>query len=62
MVEIVGVRFMQAGKIYYFDPTNRKFEVGDKVIVPPASTRKQAKENVEKYPDGYDWWFRYRDL
>jgi len=36
MVEIVGIRFMQAGKIYYFDPTNIKFNVGDKVVVETA--------------------------
>lgn len=36
MVEIVGVRFMQAGKIYYFDPTNKKFDVGDRVVVETA--------------------------
>ncbi|HKK95253.1 MAG TPA: stage 0 sporulation family protein [Anaerovoracaceae bacterium] len=36
MIEIVGIRFMQAGKIYYFDPTNIKFNVGDKVVVETA--------------------------
>ena len=36
MVEIVGIRFMQAGKIYYFDPTDIKFNVGDKVVVETA--------------------------
>ncbi len=36
MVEIVGIRFMQAGKIYYFDPTDIKFSVGDKVVVETA--------------------------
>ena len=36
MVEIVGIRFMQAGKICYFDPTNIKFNVGDKVVVETA--------------------------
>jgi len=33
MVEIVGVRFKQVGKIYYFDPIGLKFEQEDGVIV-----------------------------
>ena len=33
MVEIVGVRFRKAGKIYYFDPTGLSLGVGEKVIV-----------------------------
>ena len=32
-VEIVGVNFREAGKIYYFSPEKLKFAVGDKVIV-----------------------------
>ncbi|MBE6700294.1 MAG: stage 0 sporulation protein [Ruminococcaceae bacterium] len=31
--EIIGVRFKEVGKIYYFDPAGLKFSVGDKVIV-----------------------------
>lgn len=33
MTEIIGVRFKEVGKVYYFDPTNIKFKEGDKVIV-----------------------------
>jgi len=33
MVKIVGVRFRQAGKIYYFSPGDLKIEVGQHVIV-----------------------------
>ncbi len=33
MPTIVGVRFRNAGKIYYFDPTNIQFSRGDGVIV-----------------------------
>lgn len=33
MVEIVGVRFRKAGKIYYFDPKGLRLSVGTKVIV-----------------------------
>lgn len=33
MSEVIGVRFKKAGKMYYFDPSDTKFEVGDGVIV-----------------------------
>ncbi len=33
MVKIIGVRFRNAGKIYYFDPKNYKLRAGDHVIV-----------------------------
>lgn len=33
MVKIVGVRFRNAGKVYYFDPKNYKIKSGDHVIV-----------------------------
>lgn len=33
---ICGVRFKNVGKIYYFDPKNIEFKVGDKVIVETA--------------------------
>ncbi len=33
MTKVVGVRFRQAGKIYYFDPKNLKMEQGSHVIV-----------------------------
>lgn len=36
MVKIVGVRFRNAGKVYYFDPKNYKIEPGDHVIVETA--------------------------
>ena len=32
-VEIVGINFREAGKIYYFDPKDIKFSSGDRVIV-----------------------------
>ena len=32
-VEIVGINFREAGKIYYFAPAGAKFSVGEKVIV-----------------------------
>ena len=33
MAEIVGIRFKEVGKIYYFDPNGAKFEKGDFAIV-----------------------------
>jgi cell fate regulator YaaT (PSP1 superfamily) len=33
MYKVVGVRFKEAGKIYYFDPTDIELKVGDDVIV-----------------------------
>ncbi|MBF7096105.1 PSP1 domain-containing protein [Alkalibacter mobilis] len=36
MVNVVGVRFKKAGKIYYFDPHNLKLEKDDNVIVETA--------------------------
>lgn len=33
MAEVIGVRFKEVGKIYYFDPKNENFKIGDKVIV-----------------------------
>ena len=36
MAEIFGVRFKDVGKVYYFDPSGKKFELEDKVIVETA--------------------------
>ena len=36
MVKIVGVRFRNAGKVYYFDPKGYKMKPGDHVIVETA--------------------------
>ncbi len=33
MAEVVGVRFKENGKIYYFDPDNKEFQKGEKLIV-----------------------------
>lgn len=33
MIEVIGVRFNNAGKIYYFDPDGKKFGYGSNVIV-----------------------------
>ena len=36
MAEIVGVRFKEVGKVYYFDPDGHTLKKGDKVIVETA--------------------------
>ena len=35
-VEVVGVRFRQAGRIYFFAPAGHKFAIGDRAIVDTA--------------------------
>ncbi len=35
-VEVIGVRFREAGKVYYFDPSGKKVEKGTAVIVETA--------------------------
>ena len=36
MTKVIGVRFRNAGKIYYFDPANMNISTGDHVIVETA--------------------------
>ncbi len=36
MTEVIGVRFKDAGKVYYFAPGNNKVQVNEKVIVETA--------------------------
>lgn len=36
MAEVVGIRFKEVGKIYYFDPDSMIFKKGDKAIVETA--------------------------
>lgn len=36
MTEVIGVRFKEVGKVYFFDPDNNKLNVGDMVIVETA--------------------------
>ena len=33
MAEVIGVRFKQVGKVYYFDPDGKKLKISDTVIV-----------------------------
>lgn len=36
MIDVVGVRYKSAGKVYYFDPSGLELEVGNNVIVETA--------------------------
>lgn len=36
MAEVVGVRFKEVGKVYYFDPDAKSYKKGDRVIVETA--------------------------
>ncbi|HBG56125.1 MAG TPA: stage 0 sporulation protein, partial [Ruminococcaceae bacterium] len=36
MAEIIGVRFKNVGKVYYFDPDGNTLKRGDRVIVETA--------------------------
>ena len=36
MVDVVGIRFRKAGKMYYFDPAGINLEVNDSVVVKTA--------------------------
>lgn len=36
MAEIIGVRFKEVGKVYYFDPLGNKLSIGDRVVVETA--------------------------
>ena len=36
MAEIIGVRFKDTGKMYYFDPSSMKVEKGQMVVVETA--------------------------
>ena len=36
MTEIIGIRFKEVGKVYYFSPQDKKLSPGDKVIVETA--------------------------
>ena len=36
MINVIGVRFRRAGKVYYFDPAGMEIVNGDNVIVETA--------------------------
>ncbi len=49
-VEIVGINFRVAGKVYYFAPKSFKFNLGDKVIV---ETARGVEMGTVKVPNKY---------
>jgi Uncharacterized homolog of PSP1 len=55
MAEVIGVRFKNVGKVYYFDPDGNALKKGDKVIVETArgiECGEVAMENREVPEDG----------
>ena len=46
-VEIVGVSFREAGKIYYFAPGGKQFSLGDRVIVDTARGTEMGTVKIE---------------
>lgn len=36
MAEVIGVRFKNMGKVYYFDPNGGRLAAGDRVVVETA--------------------------
>jgi cell fate regulator YaaT (PSP1 superfamily) len=54
MIEVIGVRFKEVGKVYFFDPNGKKLSKGDKVIVETVrgiECGEVAKENHEVNDD-----------
>ena len=49
---IIGIKFKEAGKIYFFDPKGEKLKKGDYVIV-VSNDGKWAKVRTDKGKVGY---------
>ena len=50
MIKIIGVRFRNAGKIYYFDPKKLPIKKGDHVIVETAQGLEYAQCTMGNHP------------
>lgn len=50
MVEVIGVRFRENGKIYFFDPLEFEINIGDAVIVETARGVEYGKVVLSKRP------------
>ncbi|MDD4390665.1 MAG: stage 0 sporulation family protein [Eubacteriales bacterium] len=48
MIDVVGVRFKNAGKVYYFDPDEKDFTLGSNVIVETARGMEFGTVAMEK--------------
>ena len=54
MAEVIGIKFKEIGKVYYFDPKGKKYEINQTVIVETArgvEYGKVAMENKEVSED-----------
>ena len=47
MAEVIGVRFKEVGKVYYFDPDNNKLKLNDTVIVETSRGVECGKVAIE---------------
>ncbi len=47
MAEVIGVRFKEVGKVYYFDPNGKKLSIDDTVIVETARGVECGKVAIE---------------
>jgi len=47
MVNVVGIKFKSAGKVYYFDPGEFQLSLGDSVIVETARNSALLPEKKE---------------
>ena len=48
MIDVVGIRFRNTGKIYYFNPKNLELKKGDHVIVETAVGVEYGEVALEK--------------
>ena len=64
MVTVIGVRFKQAGKVYYFDPGEQVLNIGDHVIVETARGTEFGEVSMNSfnhysYGSIGDWLYRH---
>ena len=59
MTDVVGVKFKEVGKMYYFAPGDNKLSIGDNVIV---ETARGLERYAERRPVlmNRNWWLRSR--
>ena len=50
MIEVIGVRFRENGKIYFFDPLHFEIEAGENVIVETARGMEYGKSSMGGVP------------
>ena len=56
MAEVVGVKFKEVGKVYYFSPDSRQFNKGDMVIVETARGVECGEIAMENKAKGFALW------